>query len=1283
MKLKVLHVQLMQVDAKTWRVISSYLEMPKHHGKLINDTDFPGSLDSPRSRQFDPKLHKSLNSELKCLYTAVTRAKCNLWIYDTNFVARLPIFDYWNKRSIVKVVQAQSSLVDQGEYSLVFASNSTPEQWKAQGDNFKKRRFWEQAIHCYQNAGSENEYLAKEVQASNLIQRAQKLKSPELYVEAALSLLECDDLHHDLSYIQRAAFWLEKSKPPKHHEAAMLLERMGESEKAAQSYLKGRDIENYARMKEKLGQHGGVIKAMMGREFNRSRKDALAKASEYEKQGVKLHQDLSTIKLSYSCAKYYSEKGDKDSLNEVLTYVSEFSSKIKFLKVAKLYEETFKFLVEKKMFKDAYRLAFAQGGGKFGLTDESWLQRGLKTAKENKDELMVASFVFQMAKVEYKALQARKKVCDDVLNNLDGLIQNEDQLIKAQAHLLLSMLKQDATICHTGWKQYHLMNHEVGKLEAFNQLLEFSSVSDQSLTNMCNVASKVINTFMTACGISKIMKDGLSFYGLQKIGTYFYIPEGEDIWIGEPLKSCVCSSNSYDLDGMIRLEVSDTLNVLIKHYQNYRSTWLSQFELKNKHVYERMKSYPIHRPLSMNQQLSKKYSTAKVSTEHLCHYLHSTVRSLELHSLKEKSTDEFTAVILSIFTPQVYIYLTERISDAHVAIIRKSIVSHSHFQALMKSLSLHESSNSTKINLWLTAWRISCISEPTMELLLDVLQTMERAINSKVCMDTNIPGFIYWKYDQKLYHAVSIWLKSCANVREGKFLLASKLAINHFLHNYDTYTDEGRLTVMNTVDILSIHCTGLLAVLVHISALQKHPIVHVIPLLYHSNVCIFSSMNSWKKEDRCLLSACADEANQNADTKHLFGECCQLLAQVLGLLMGTNQHTASCMHSTLGFGLTSMSSNIATKLCLILAFVIFGNLLMLNQHDSELHKFLQKVRSLLDQFRALPVHKVPTYICIAKEATRNPNFLKPVEVFKLIRELLQEAKLESTLAMLTFNCKEAGPHSKVEVTPLVSARNMEQVLTCHRLDLNHHVTFHPQETEMTIALTEGILESINPEFLDPEIVTTSLCNACNCNLSLNFNSEDQQDFGYASKELYHAHIRSDIHHSNTLLCKKFASRTSETGLYNTLRNHLTSLLEDYLQLKRVSDTDRLDQPIDDLQDELHKNDMLLSELEAAYDWKNALKEVYRMEESMDRLLKRCKDFYSQELMQYTNESALEEHNDMNRAQENKEEEVDENLSETLATPLTAVTEGKMVGLRSEDDKLKSRKRKKDRQGNNA
>ena len=72
------------------------------------------------------------------------------------------------------------------------------------------------------------------------------------------------------------------------------------------------------------------------------KRDALAKASEYEAQGIRLHQDLSSSELSYSCAKFYSERRDKDTLIEVLKHMPEVTRKVKFLKEAKIYDEAFK-----------------------------------------------------------------------------------------------------------------------------------------------------------------------------------------------------------------------------------------------------------------------------------------------------------------------------------------------------------------------------------------------------------------------------------------------------------------------------------------------------------------------------------------------------------------------------------------------------------------------------------------------------------------------------------------------------------------------------------------------------------------------------------------------------------------------------------------------------------------------------------------------------------------------------------------------------------------------------
>ena len=1017
---------IIQVDEKGWRVISSYLKMSQHKGKITNPTKLPGSSDDPRSRQFDPKLHKSLNSELKYLYTAVTRAKCNLWIYDSDRKTRLPMFDYWHKRDLVKVVQAHPSKGSQGVYTLVFASNSTPEQWKAQGDNFKKKHLWEQAILCYQRAGPENEYLAKESRAYHLIQRARHQK-PQLYLEAALSFLECDELHHNLHYLNGAALCLRNSKPPKYHEAAKLFERLGDPDKAAQCYLRGRDIDNYSRLKVSLGQHGEVVRALMGKPFMRKR-DALAKASEYEKQGIKLHQDLSTSELSYSCAKFYSERRDKDTLIEVLTYMPEVNRKVKFLKEARLYENAFETLVENKEFKDAYRLASAQGSSKQVLdSDEHWLQKGLRIAEENKDEAMKVSFIFQRAKVEYMYKQKNQhdKVDSDIVDKLDTLLRTKDQQVKAQAYLLLGMLKRDVTFCRTAWRTYHTLNHKVGELEAFNQIQQLASESDQSLLDVCYIAKETGNTLMKANDINKVVKEALSFYGLQKIDVYYYTPPGQDIWIGEPLAKCICKSRKTDLDGMLRLEASDARDELAKHCSNFKSTWLTRFDLRKK-LAPKWQSFPLHRQLWEHRHLYKEYSAEEVSSEALRDYIQTSVLLLELRSLRDESTDALIALLVTIFTPRVYIYLPQRIKEDHILSVRRSINSHSLFRrfittTVQPSGTTEKYPERVKADSWLMAWRACCISEPDLKYLIDKLQELEKEVNEKskaklpLGEKYEIPaGFIYWRRDKKYYHIFTFWLNSCVEMREKrKVLWSSKLAIYYFLGKIAEHPQECSITVINIVDILSIHCTGLLAMITHANALQNRPTPCTIPLFYKGNVLLFSMMNSWKKEDRWLLSACAEEVTSwRKNLGRFFNECRSLLVSALGLLLGSNPHAPR--YSVLKTGLKKIAATDASKQCLILTLVLFGNLSLLRVRETR--DFHQQIHVLLKRSLSKD-EKMPQYVTTAYRATMNSNFSDPAEVFKLVGVLLQDARVNPTLARLVYNPK-GGHHGKVDIVPM-------------------------------------------------------------------------------------------------------------------------------------------------------------------------------------------------------------------------------------------------------------------------
>ena len=220
--------------------------MPRHKHKIKNTESLPGCTSEPRSKQFDSTLHKSLNSELKYLYTAITRAKCNLWIYDSSKKNRTPMLHYWHRKGAVRIVAVEGS--DGQNFNLGFASNSTPEQWSAQGDNFRKRHLWEQAILCYEKAGTQYQYLAKEARAYHYIQEARQQK-PQLFLNAALAFLERDELNHSVNCLNGAALCFKNSRPPKQIVAAKLYERLGALAKAAQCFLLAKDFDNFARIK--------------------------------------------------------------------------------------------------------------------------------------------------------------------------------------------------------------------------------------------------------------------------------------------------------------------------------------------------------------------------------------------------------------------------------------------------------------------------------------------------------------------------------------------------------------------------------------------------------------------------------------------------------------------------------------------------------------------------------------------------------------------------------------------------------------------------------------------------------------------------------------------------------------------------------------------------------------------------------------------------------------------------------------------------------------------------
>ena len=996
---------LLQVSEKGWRVITSYLEMSHHRPKITNKNRLPGSSAEPRSKPFDPTHHKSLNAELKYLYTAVTRAKCNLWIYDSNKKNRLPMLDYWHKRDAVKVVMANGSASGQ-DYNLVFASNSTPEQWSSQGDNFRKKHLWEQAILCYEKAGPDYAYLAKEAYAYHFIQEARQQK-PQLFINAALSFFERDELTHSVHCLNGAALCLKNSRPPRHKQAANLFERLGDPAKAAQCFLKDRDFDNFARIKESQGEYDSVIKSLQGKPFMRKR-EALAKADEYEKKGYKLDPKYTPSELSFSCAMFYSRHKDNKILLEVLQYMPEQEKRIKFMKEAGLFNEAFNAYVEDKQSGDAYRLALAQG----------WFDRGIELARKEGDEVTESKFVVELA----KDLHLRE--VEDVVSKNELVDQlkkvscsAKDELLKAEANLVMGMLLKSSGPCITALLKFKMLKHKAGIIESFNQVTQLGKYSDQDILDYSHVAKNVSSTLSK--NISDIhidVKQAVKLCGLQLVGRVYVTSKFSNVFISqETLSRYLCDSAGFDIDGMMRLKYEIREDLIAKRYKGFIDGWLKQSKIESK-LMSKLQRFPLHSQLHKNRRLHRVYTPQEVSSVAMRDYLQVCVHLLELFVLMESSSvDGVVAHVLAIFSPQVSIYLPQRLEKDHLQVMRRSDNSRKGFITYIEEevakKSLEGAPEHVKIDKWLSVWRASCVAQPNMKCLLEAMKNMESEVNKEAEKSKEAkkeasekfevpPAYIYWRNDKQYCHIFSFWLSSCSDLREkGRALWAAKLAINHFMGNI-AENKQVSISVMNCVYILTVHCTALLAMITHANTLQGYTATFTVPLMYKHMVQLFSHMNCRQEtSDKSLLAACVEEVSSHRNLHELFRECKQLLIRAMGYLLGT--HSRAPGYSMLKYGLQgSFSSNDSTRLCLIFTLTLFGNLTMLKVY--ELRQFADKILYILKKTISKG-DRVPLYVKkVYEDASKSHDFTRPAFVFNLVAELLNNSKIDNSMSKLAL-----------------------------------------------------------------------------------------------------------------------------------------------------------------------------------------------------------------------------------------------------------------------------------------
>ncbi|XP_029445566.1 TPR and ankyrin repeat-containing protein 1 [Rhinatrema bivittatum] len=532
---------------KEWRVISSFIppsESTEENKPLIEVPLEKNSAPHSRPLALNADMHKMLNGELKQLYTAITRARVNLWIFDENCEKRAPAFEYFIKREFVKVVTTNEN---EDLDDSMFVKTSTAEEWIAQGEYYAKHQCWKVAAKCYQKGGaSEKEKLALAHDAVLNVQSKKcspKEKQME-YMELAKTYLECREPRLALKCLAYAKeFQL----------CAELCEKLGKAKDAAYFYKRIQHYRAAARCFEQVQEFELALKMYCQEKMYEEAAHALER---YER----VHPDT---RLPYTTNQFYLEAAAKylsaskmKEMNEVLSKL-DTEDQLTFLKSRKCWTQAADLLKSKGREEEAAYL-MRQHGDLLGAAK-------LTSRKEFRASCLLAAARLGLTGCEInmeEVLMEAQSLCWEV-ENLSGY---------AEATLLLGILKNNSKDITEAFRIFSRINHNVGAVEALFEYahcnVESSSVLSLAAFGLTMLISLVKALQRATTNAEKEMvKSCFEFFGILQVdNNQCHIQQKEGARILQHQ-----FDTSHDLkekknkDGLYCLDVEDVKFILEKH----------------------------------------------------------------------------------------------------------------------------------------------------------------------------------------------------------------------------------------------------------------------------------------------------------------------------------------------------------------------------------------------------------------------------------------------------------------------------------------------------------------------------------------------------------------------------------------------------------------------------------------------------------------------------------------------------------------------------------------------
>uniref|UniRef100_A0A452TKQ3 Tetratricopeptide repeat and ankyrin repeat containing 1 n=1 Tax=Ursus maritimus TaxID=29073 RepID=A0A452TKQ3_URSMA len=474
---------------KEWKIISSFTpsssDSRQENRPLIEVPLEKPSSSQGRSLMVNPEMYKLLNGELKQLYTAITRARVNLWIFDENPEKRAPAFKYFMRRNFVQVVKTDEN---KDLDDSMFVKTSTPEEWIAQGEYYAKHQCWKVAAKCYQKGGAfEKEKLAL-AHNTALNMKSKKVSPKEKqveYLELAKTYLECKEPQLSLKCLSYAKeFQL----------SAQLCERLGKIKDAASFYKRSQCYKDAFRCFEQIQEFDLALKMYCQEELFEEAAIAVEKYEEMLRA-----KTLPISKLSYSASQLYLEAAAK--------YLS--ANKIKEMMA----------VLSKLDIED--QLVFLKSRGR--------LQHGclLEAARLTADKDFQASCLLGAARLNV-ARDSDVEHTKAILREALDLCYQTNQLSGiAEAHFLQGVILRDFQKLKDAFFKFDRLNHSAGVVEALyeatsqceaepEKVLALAPGGLEVLLNLVRALKRVTNN-----AEKEMVKSCFEFFGISQVDAKY------------------------------------------------------------------------------------------------------------------------------------------------------------------------------------------------------------------------------------------------------------------------------------------------------------------------------------------------------------------------------------------------------------------------------------------------------------------------------------------------------------------------------------------------------------------------------------------------------------------------------------------------------------------------------------------------------------------------------------------------------------------------------------------